>query len=175
MKQHRQSGLSLIEVLVSLTMITVALSGIITAQVGNLRVTSNAKMRTDLKAESVRVIERVTAIVLKGNNTAGSSTKPLFNDYYAVCGPSGAVLPSGLRITRDACQGTLERSQYVIQSGVTDTPGDTYQSEGLLTITVTTTVNGSSFTLGNRISCYDIYPTPTVDTPDACGNVGGGS
>jgi prepilin-type N-terminal cleavage/methylation domain-containing protein len=175
MKRGRQSGLSLIEVLTSLSVIAIAFSGFIFGQVGNLKLSSNARARTELKAQAIRVIEHVTANVLKGNNSVGSSSKPLFNDYYSVCQSGLTSAPAGMRILLTDCQGELENSTYTIVSGANDTPGDLYQSEGILTITVTTTINGNTFTLGNRISCYDIYPTPTVDTPDACGStVGGG-
>jgi prepilin-type N-terminal cleavage/methylation domain-containing protein len=50
-----------------------------------------------------------------------------------------------------------------------------YRGEGVLRITVTATHSrGAKVTVVNRISCYDIYPSPTSDVPAPCPPPGGG-
>lgn len=50
-----------------------------------------------------------------------------------------------------------------------------FRGEGVLRITVTGThTRGSTITMVNRISCYDIYPSPTSDVPAPCPPPGGG-
>jgi len=47
--------------------------------------------------------------------------------------------------------------------------------EGVLTVVVTAThPRGPRVTVGRRITCYDVYPSPTHDKPRPCPEPGGG-
>jgi prepilin-type N-terminal cleavage/methylation domain-containing protein len=168
-------GLTLIEVLMALAIMGVALGAMLFTQVNNLRAQSTTRASSELKAEAVRVVEQVTANVLRIDKTLVASKGPndprasYFGDYYWSCptvsASSNNPLPTSAvasRVQTTDCSGTLEHSAWTL-SGESGAVG-----EGLITLTVNTAVNGRNFTLVNRISCYDVYPSPSTTAPAPC-------
>jgi prepilin-type N-terminal cleavage/methylation domain-containing protein len=180
MNRHTRAltrGLTLIEVLIALSVMGVALGAMLFTQVSNLRAQNTTRASSELKAEAVRVVEQVTANVLRIDQTlVQTSAKGLndprasyFGDYYWSCptvsaSPDNPLPASAVhsRIQATDCTGTLEHSTWTL-SGESGADG-----EGLITLTVNTVVNGRKFALVNRISCYDVYPSPSTTAPAPC-------
>lgn len=164
MSRRNDTGFSLIEVLVALAVISIVFSVLLFSQVGNLQISARTRVSSDMKAEAQRVLERQTANVLASVTVAGV-TRQQFDQYYWGCPNVSSNKPSSLTITITSsdCSGTSGNTTWSVagKSG--------YAGEGLIEITVTTAGSGgSSYALGNLISCYDAYPTPTADTPTPC-------
>ena len=164
--RQRQGGFTLIEVLVALGVVGISFGIILFTQVGNMRVNAQTRTSSLMKAEATRVLERKTADVLSYTGTINVNAVYKFQDYYWNC---PTVSTSSNRpvftstITPSDCSGTDGNSAWSIagEGGIS--------GEGLMTITVTTrSADGRTYTLGNRISCYDIDPSPTNDTPGVC-------
>lgn len=104
-------------------------------------------------------------------------------DYYYSC-PSVVSLPSGVRstsspqlrsVTCDNQNSPITRTaQDGAVSAVYDIKGLSGPSgEGVITISVTATLTTASHqshavTVADSLSCYDVYPSPKVDTPAPC-------
>ena len=183
-------GLTILEVLVALSVIAIAFLALAMSQITNLKATVRTQSITDLKAAANIVLEEKMADVLEADivpNPASESEydakdtykdadknvqtrylKFWFVDYYYQCSnrtDTGERLP-----LREAdCQPTTEEDfgditvdwEYVGRTGL--------EGEGLLDIIVTARHNqGSELTIGDVVSCYDVYPSPSSEVPMPC-------
>lgn len=165
---RRQQGFTLAEVLIALAVIGVAFGALALVQVTNLQATVAARLLTDTKAAANTVLEELMAQVL-ATRTVGGVLQFDFNDYYWSCptpqSPPAGALPVVIRRT---CTGTRTVGDVTVVHSIRGESG--VLGEGVLTISVTATHNrgGQSLTLGDRITCYDIYPSPTATAPAPC-------
>mgnify|MGYP003519293234 CR=1 FL=1 len=165
-----RKGLTLVEVLVTLVIMGIAFAALLTSQLANLRASAQARFATDAKAAAVQVLERRSAEVLKS---------VYFVDYYFSCptrvapspkqrGGSVANLRPGL-----TCSGTETIFGIPVAWDIRGENG--ILGEGVVTVVVTAThPRGPKVTLGRRVTCYDVYPSPTQDQPAPCPPPGGG-
>jgi hypothetical protein len=92
-----------------------------------------------------------------------------FNDFYWSCPtpvtPTAGSLPV---VTTRTCTGTETVGDISVTFRIAGEPG--ILGEGVLTITVTATqpTSGQTLTIGDRVTCYDIYPSPTSTAPAPC-------
>ena len=118
----------------------------------------------------------------------------LFLDYYYGCplqmappdpvGPLGALRGGSINNLRIVTCSGVENDLDDLTKSKVDANVDTnwnivgetgFRGEGVLRVTVTAThKRGTKVTVVNRISCYDIYPSPTSDVPAPCPPPGGG-
>ncbi len=189
----RTRGLTLIELLIALAIIGIAFLALALSQVNQLRASSRSQVLTTVKTAANQVLEQQTSRVLKALSvTSGSSWEDLvqaggdslsfkFVDYYHYC-TTGAN-ESGLRTdyrTQDATQadsanhiGACSGSETVDNTTVDwqispPTSYASYDTEGVLDIVATGTQNNITLTVGNAITCYDVYPSPKLGTPKPC-------
>lgn len=182
----RNQGLTVIEVLIALAVIAAAFAVLAYAQVTNLKASSRMRVASEAKSVAESVLESKVAEVLNvytsGNsiyNDASSGYKSYaFIDYYWTCASDGTVdaqSPSswtgsrtGLRTvtctgadTRPAQDGNVTADWKI--GGESGPLG-----EGVIHVDVTATFKGIAVTVSDRLSCYDVYPSPTIDTPAPC-------
>ena len=186
-------GFTLIEVLIALAVIGIAFAALGFVQLTNLQASSSSRLVTETKSAANSVLEDVLAEVLLTapcTNT-GTEENPVyaadcdrtgvyyaFNDFYWTCPTTITPLPPGTLAVRtnrsDTCIGSRSVTvgslqpipvQYVIR-GESDTVG-----QGVLSVQVTATHplgSRPSLTIGDRITCFDVYPTPTSEAPAPC-------
>jgi prepilin-type N-terminal cleavage/methylation domain-containing protein len=162
-------GFTLIEVLVALVLILVAVGSMIFVQFTNLRTTVSARLLTETKAAANVVLEDLMAQVLVVENNPSSVTDFNFYHYYWSC-PTPQTPPSGpaASATGIACSGTRTINDIAVAFAIHGASG--VLGEGILTVTVTGThsTRGQTLTIGSRITCYDIYPSPSATAPEPC-------
>ncbi|WP_448569350.1 type IV pilus modification PilV family protein [Thermus sp.] len=188
-----KKGLTILEVLIALAVLGIAFAALLTSQLTNLRTSAQARFASDTKAFAVQVLEKLSAEALKTENVSSDSDYVdeeyvdedgnrfyrsfYFIDYYYKC-PTRVTPPSGSGIRTNlrsvTCSGQ-ETSPEGIRADW-DYIGEGGQfGEGVLTVVVTAThPRGPRVTVGRRITCYDVYPSPTHDKPRPCPNPGGG-
>jgi type II secretory pathway pseudopilin PulG len=181
----RFEGLTIIEVLIALAVVSVALLALSASQITNLRASTVARTGTDTKAAANRVLEQVTARVLR-TTTSGSTTLYDFNDYYWRCPtppqtpPTPYALPLQGGFT-EPCTGTFYVSSAGVSASTSAIEDDirvTFEirgepgivGEGVVSISVTARHprTAQTLTIGDRITCYDVYPSPSANAPDPC-------
>lgn len=187
---HRGSqGLTILEVLVALSVIAIAFLALAMSQITNLKATVRTQSITDLKAAANVVLEEKMSDVLEAevvssgdpggydiediykDSNGQEQTRYLrfwFLDYYYEC--STREPPSGMRTLRhpDCTPDTPEDFEnitvpweYVGRTGI--------EGEGLIDIIVTANhSSGSSLTIGDVVSCYEVYPSPSSEVPMPC-------
>ena len=175
MKRHqKQQAFTLVEVLVALVVVAVAFGALAMTQVTNLRASTTARTATETKQAANQVLEEVMSTVLATNVVSGVRTFD-FNDFYWTC-PSAVTPPTGalavVNGTRD-CTGTVTidvgtASEVDVSFAIVGESG--IVGEGVLTVSVTATHSASNqrLTIGDRVTCYDVYPSPTSTAPDPC-------
>ena len=180
-------GLTILEVLVALSVIAIAFLALAMAQITNLKATVRTQSITDMKAAANIVLEEKMADVLEAEVVNSSQEYDIedvyedsdevehtrylrfwFLDYYYGC--STRTPPSPFRTLRSVdCQPDTPESfenisvdwEYVGRSGL--------DGEGLLDIIVTATHDsGASLTIGDVVSCYAVYPSPSSEVPMPC-------
>jgi len=161
-------GMSLVEVLIALVIVGIAFTTMAFVQTNNLKMTTNARLTTTVKAAANQVLEAVMTDVLE--TTVSGSTKTFaFNDYYWTC-PTPSTPPSGALavVNTPSCSGTTSIGDVDVTHAIVGEGGVT--GEGVLTVTVTAVHvhGGQRLTLGDRVTCYDIYPSPTSLAPQPC-------
>jgi prepilin-type N-terminal cleavage/methylation domain-containing protein len=165
---RQQKGMTIVEVLLALVIIGAAFAGMAYIQTTNLRMTTNARLTTDVKAAANQVLEQVMSDVLETTITGGNKYFA-FNDYYWTC-PTALTPPTGALpvVNRPSCTGTRTIGDVQVTYAVAGESGVT--GEGVLTVTVTAVhgAGGQRITLGDRVTCYDIYPSPTSLAPEPC-------
>lgn len=161
-------GLTLVEVLIALIVVGIAFVAMAFIQTNNLRMTTNARLTTDVKAAANQVLEQVMADVLETSTTGGVKYFA-FNDYYWTC-PTQLTPPAGALavVLRPSCSGDSTVGNVTVDYEIVGESGVT--GEGVLTVTVTAlhTDGGQRLTLGDRVTCYDVYPSPTSLAPQPC-------
>ena len=210
---RRQSGLSLIELLIALAVIAIAFGALALVQVNNLRASSRSRLSTDVKAVANQVLEREMSEVLKVDETTsagalgaadcnaeradeadssgGTTTYRCFwfTDFYWQCPSPGSTayqynyqgnrsnVPSdGLRNVSCGHQNfTTSTENPNVSVSVRIAANDGPLGEGLINVSVTAKHDlGPEITLGDSITCYDVYPSPAVNTPAPCPEPGHG-
>lgn len=186
----RQAGLTILETLIAIAVLGIAFSALMMSQLSNLGASVRARSVSVVKVDATRVLETLTAAVLKFNKnydevlpSGATETRKgyWFTDYAYACptssttaAPSGRTLdppPTGCSGTdNNAATGNRTDWEVARQPGLL--------GEGSLLIKVTTSNGkGAAMTLVNRISCYDVYPSPSTTVPLPCPRetpIGGG-
>lgn len=107
-------------------------------------------------------------------NRAGVWQSFWFTDFYWSCPSVVGSLPSTVRpyttsgkLRTVNCSGSQTDGPIVTEWRVT---GDTgILGEGVLDVVVTARhEKGMTVTVGNRVSCYDVYPSPSKSAPTPC-------
>ncbi|AFV76278.1 hypothetical protein YIM1640_01040 [Thermus oshimai] len=183
-----RKGLTILEVLIALAVLGIAFAALLTSQLSSLRASGQARFASDTKAFAVQVLEDLSAQALKTEEKPspdaytdeernGVYRSFYFIDYYyrcptAVTPPSGSGIRTALRTVtcsgqRTSPEGIRADWDYIGEGG--------RFGEGVLTVVVTAThPRGPRVTVGRRITCYDVYPSPTHDKPRPCPEPGGG-
>ncbi|HEX7005090.1 MAG TPA: prepilin-type N-terminal cleavage/methylation domain-containing protein [Trueperaceae bacterium] len=178
-------GLTILEVLVALSVIAIAFLALAMAQITNLKATVRTQAITELKAAANVVLEEKMSDVLRADSY---ETEPAaydladeyeegmirylrfwFLDYYYGC--SSRPVPSGLRALDETVVCYDEDSDRFENIEITwQLKGrEQIEGEGLLDIIVTATHDsGSSLTIGDVVSCYAVYPSPSSEVPMPC-------
>lgn len=165
-----RDGFTIIEALIALAVIGVAFAALSLSMVTNLRASTTARVATEVKSSANLVLERLLDNVLTTYDVGGD-LRYRFTDYYWSCEPSGAT-GSGPKPSFESvdCAGTVQDVVDQIDVDFDVAAGLGIEGEGFVTITVTATDpnRGQELTIGDRITCYDIYPSPSVTTPRPC-------
>jgi len=193
---HRQSGLTLAELLIALAIIGIAFLALALTQVNHLRASSRSAVATQVKTSANHVLEAVSADVLKAINVdptsspyydqvdtqSGQHLSFKFIDYYGRC--AGSSNQAGLRTTYRsvstgqppvanddmlACTGSTNDGPVAVSWDIgPPTSVTSYDSEGTVDVTVTASDKNITLTVGTSITCYDVYPSPKKATPKPC-------
>lgn len=190
--RRRTDGLTLIELLIALAIIGIAFLALALSQVNHLRASSRSQVLTTVKTAANQVLEQQTSLVLSAVKDGASSLVDLtqddgttlsfkFVDYYHFCdsGANTAGLRTSYRTQASAqanednhigeCSGTTTVDNTTVDWSIgPPTSYASYDTEGVLDIAVTATQNSISLTVGNVITCYDVYPSPKLGTPKPC-------
>lgn len=181
-----QRGLTLVETLIALAIVGIAFGALLMSQVSNLRASALSRYTTDAKAAAVRVLERRSAEVLRSEIVADDTYKDdpqtgrsfYFVDYFYGC-PTQVSPPPALRggstsrLRTVTCHGTETTQGIPVEWRLFGESG--VRGEGVVTIVVTAEhPRGPRVTMGQRVTCYDVYPSPTQDKPAPCPPPGGG-
>ena len=179
------NGFTLIEVLVALAVIGIAFAALGFVQLTNLQASSSSRLVTETKAAANAVLEEVLAEVLETESCSPAATYCddtgvyyAFNDFYWTC-PTRINPPTGaltIRDDRSADECAGDRSVNVASGRAV---GVSYRivgesgvlGQGVLSVQVTATHplgSRPSLTIGDRITCFDVYPTPTSEAPAPC-------
>lgn len=176
MSYRSRRGITLVELLIALAVMGVGFSALALVQITNLRATTAARLLTDTKAAANVVLEQTMASVLATREVGGVRQFD-FNDYYwscptAVTPPAGA-LPVVTSRTGD-CSETVSVGDVNVTFAISGESG--VLGEGVLTVTVTAVHSRGNqrLTIGDRVTCYDVYPSPTSTVPDPCPTPGNG-
>ncbi|WP_119341277.1 prepilin [Meiothermus hypogaeus] len=188
---HKPVGISIVELLVALAIIGIAFVPLVLSQLSSLRASAQTGLVSQVKAAATAELERQTALVLQVETPPSSNSLRddisanksfYFVDYFYSCPNPPVALPTpssnssrtALRsgISCDNGSGTTN-NQITTRWSVARESG--LLGEGLIIITVTATHSrGPTVTLVNRISCYDVFPSPTSDAPAPCPTPAGG-
>ncbi len=175
------SGLTIIELLIALVLIGVAFFALALTQVTALRASSRTGTATEVKAAANGKLEELMAEVLKADivgagssywdqydSVSGKDLSFWFIDYYYSC-PNVVIPQAGRTALRGgvACSGTETSGEITTSWALSG--GSGVLGEGVIDIVVTAThAQGGGVTLGDTVTCYDVYPSPTKDTPVPC-------
>ncbi len=181
--RHHRKGLTVIEVLIALAVIAVAFAALAYVQVTNLHATARSRLTTEAKTVAANVlqarIDQILQVEKSGdsryNDASTGYESYYFVDYYWSCLSSQTIQnPSGTRTALRSVTCSDTGAEEAVQDGMV-TPKWTIigesgvGGEGVIDITVTATHSaGPAVTLSDRLSCYDVYPSPTIDTPAPC-------
>ena len=173
-----RKGLTLVEVLIALAVLGIAFGALIMSQISNLRANAQARWLSETKAATIRVLEQQMSQILRVESSSDpryqdkGTDSYWFIDYYYSC-PTKVNPPSDIRqgsqtnLRPVSCRGTQEIGA-ITTNWTIEGQGGVF-GEGLIKVSVTAThPRGPSLSLVDYISCYDVYPSPTVDTPVPC-------
>ncbi|MDX2006501.1 MAG: prepilin, partial [Meiothermus sp.] len=109
-------------------------------------------------------------------NRSGVKQSFFFVDYYWNC-PEAQTPPTGSGVRSSfrsvTCAGTESVDGISVSWNIRAQSG--FTGEGVLDVVVTaSTPGGGRLTLGSRVSCYDIYPSPSANAPKPCPTPGNG-
>lgn len=163
----RRSGLTIIEVLIAMAILGIAFGALLFNQLSNLRTSARMRLVTEIKAALTQVLEAKNAEVL-----AKSGSIYAFDDYYWGC-PSAVANASsiiGRPLNSVACSGNSTVGRVTVSWSVSGESG--IQGEGLILLSARGSIANMSTSpqvaLIRRVSCYDVYPSPTRDAPAPC-------
>lgn len=166
---NNPKGLTLVEVLLALVVVGIAFAAMAYIQTTNLRMTTNARLSTEAKAAANLVLESVMSRVLETTIDGSGNKHFAFNDYYWSCPTQLTPLPGALPVvSRPECSGSETVGNVRVTYSIAGESG--IDGEGVLTVTVTAehTQGSQLLTLGDRVTCYDVYPSPTSLAPEPC-------
>ena len=192
-----RAGFSVIEMLIALAVIGIAFAALAVVQVGNLRASSRSRLTTDTKAVANQVLEKQMADVLGiyegGTDGCGaanydetetdSSGNPVykcfrFTDYYWQCPSLSAAFPASYvghrtKLASVDCGNAPNfgsaPSSSAVDVSINIAGGSGTLGEGILNVAVTAkNKSGPEITLGDTVTCYDVYPSPSVTAPAPC-------
>lgn len=183
----KPNGLTLVETLIALAVVGIAFGALLMSQVSNLRASAQSRYATDAKAAAVRVLEAKSAEVLKSEiltppsayiDDPQTNRSFYFVDYFYGC-PSPVSPKAPLRegnqnnLRQVTCSGTENLGAVQVSWNILGESG--IRGEGVVTVVVTAQhTRGARVTMGRRVTCYDVYPSPTQDKPAPCPPPGGG-
>ena len=174
-------GLSIIELLIALAVIAIAFFALAMSQLSDLRATTRSRAVSEVKASANRMLETQMAEVLKVDtvtpgdilddtrlNDTPQGRRFWFIDYYFSC--PDVQTPTGARTTLDSvsCESSSTEGDITTSWTIAGESGTLGEGSILLTVTSANGITGSSLTLSNRISCYDVYPSPKATAPEPC-------
>ena len=165
-----RKGFTIIEVLIAMAILGIAFTALLMNQLSNLRTTARMRMVTEIKAALTQVLDSKTAEILA--KTGNSITDFTFYDYYWGCPTdvSGASTIIERPLNSVACEGTSTTGRVQVTWTIAGESG--LEGEGLILLTATGAVsnvpNSPRVSLVRRVSCYDVYPSPTQDAPAPC-------
>lgn len=142
MNALNRDGLTLVEVLIAMVVISVAFVALSTSQVMNLKITRDSREASLATQAANRQIEILTQRIL--------------DDYATYKNCPGASV----------CSGTETQGTEAVEYEIYRDPAQ-YALEGLVRIDVTV-VGASTASLSHFVSCMDVSPPPTVASPGAC-------
>jgi prepilin-type N-terminal cleavage/methylation domain-containing protein len=163
-------GFTIIEVLIALAILGIAFSALLMSQLSDLRTTARMRLVTEVKSALTQVLEGKTAEILA--KTGNSATVFAFYDYYWGCPTpvSGASAIIGRPLNSVTCQGTSTAGRVEVTWTIAGESG--LEGEGLILLTargeIPSIPNSPRVSLVHRVSCYDVYPSPTKDAPAPC-------
>lgn len=180
-----RSGLSLIEVLIALSIIGIAFVALALSQLTSLRASVDSRFVTEAKAAGSQVLEQQMAEVLRveTRDEQDSYTDQVrfddygnpryqsfyFIDYYYQCPTSDTTNAPRDSFRTVDCDGQTQMDGERIAADWSIAGEGGVLGEGIITVTVTAKhEQGTSITLVDVITCYDVYPSPTNDTPKPC-------
>lgn len=171
LRSRKAAGLTILEVLVAMAVLVVAFSALAFTQIASMSATARNRNVTVVKAAATRVLEDKMRDILGNyaNPSNASERWYYFTDYYESC-PTVLSSPSRPLANPLPCSGTVKSDGNTVTSTwvVQYEPG-ALDGEGQLRLTVTAArTGGPTLSLVNIISCYDIYPSPTVGVPTPC-------
>ncbi|WP_279231542.1 type II secretion system protein [Thermus thalpophilus] len=166
----RGKGLTIVEVLIALAILGVAFGALLLNQLSSLRTSTRMRLVTEIKSTLSQVLEAQAASIVAKN---GASVAPFnFYDYYWGCPSPVANAQSivGRPLNSVACTGSTTLGRVRVAwtiSGEGGIPG-----EGVILLQAAASIpslaNSPRVTLVKRVSCYDVYPSPTKDAPAPC-------
>lgn len=166
-----QRGFTLPEVLIALVIITIAIGSLALVQVNNLRSSVTSRLATDTKVAANQTLELLMADVLRTDPKA-DPTRPAADDfafyhYYWTC-PTPQTPPSGPAAVQQTCRDKTTIGDVDVAWVIRGESG--ILGEGVLSITVTAEhkQRQQRLTIGDRVTCYDVYPTPASTAPEPC-------
>ncbi|WP_027480945.1 type II secretion system protein [Deinococcus pimensis] len=189
---RRAQGLTLVEMLVALSVLSLALVALAQSQLVNMEQTRRARAETSVKADLVAGIEYVESLLLRYERVSGSGAAAtpqnayFFTWFWNNCGGAavaGAPTPSVSTALR--CQGSVPPARAdgappaALVAGVTPPAtrgGFTFTvsastavaDEGVLRVVVSSGEGRERLSLTDTVACYDVYPSPTRDLPAPC-------
>lgn len=174
----RKSGLTLVETLIALAIVGIAFGALLMSQLSNLRASATSRYATDAKAAAVRLLEELSGTVVKSEiltppspyiDDPKTGRSFYFVDYYYGC-PTGVAPPSALRggnannLRPVECRGENQQESTTLKWSIFGESG--LLGEGVVTVVVTAEHRrGPRVTLGRRVTCYDVYPSPPRTSP----------
>lgn len=184
---HRQSGLTLVELMIALAIIGIAFLALAMTQVNHLRASSRSAVATQVKTSANHILEAVSADVLKavdvGSTSAtyydqvdtqnGAHLSFKFIDYYGLCAP--AANHAGLRTGSDLRDPVVGGEPPVADNKVLECSGST--TDGPVSVTwdigspTSATTYDAEGTLDVTVTATDKNITLTVGTAITCYDV----
>jgi prepilin-type N-terminal cleavage/methylation domain-containing protein len=180
MTTRSRSGFTLAEVLIALAVIGVAFGALALTQVTNLRASVTARTATETKAAANLALERLLAQVLEttGDGTEASPFVFAFDAFYLDCPGAPACtgwfnVRDGVLTAANASDGDADINISFTIAGVVR---DGAVGEGVVAISVTAVHRDrdQTLSLGDRVTCYDVYPSPKSTAPAPCPTPGTG-
>lgn len=173
----RDAGLSLVELLVALAILGTVFMVLANSQIANLRTTARSQASTQARALALRELETLSSRVLQVTPAAPTIYgKYAFARYYDFCRTTPLPVPAG--VAPVACRseaGAAVAWEIVSEADLSADPAERVKGEGQVRLNLTVVdARGVPFSVVERVSCYDVYPSPTSTAPAPCPEPVGG-